>query len=896
MSGRGRGKELTRPAWMQQPRHPPPSLSRTNLPNQLHPVDWKKTHATDGRPYWRSPSTGQMTWKDPTQPTAPSKNKPPHIAPSSTPKKTTSVWKKHHLSDGSVYFHNTATDQTQWEKPQELTTSEPPQQNSSKLSEPSASKKPSSAPKSVTPQTDPDTPLPDGWAENHTADGRVYYYHTVSRETRWNRPVTSSAQVSAPNRQSSTSKKRPASSLPDTQNSLTSAATAPTLTSEWVEHNTPDGKVYYYNKRTGETSWTIPSIAEESQSNSKQPNSKRPRTDPAGLKTTVSHPSDDKTGNKARVVRRPRASDGKPLTDHQSETYFLKRAAIRRKSKDVLGHEPIAPLSPCSTDLEKAKLFDALLTEKGITDKMTWLETMSRCAGDQRYTVIMPYGKRKYAWVKYCQKFVKDKRRANILQTRRIAEEFHALMSATFINEAYNALSLSRCKPENVRIFESDPRYAAVKEKERSVLIKSFFSSRARKNAKERAKLKKEALFRMSRLLEKKVHPSLLATPHRNAVGVGDKKKGDAENEKEDSEKEEDENTGKEDKITFFDDRTQFREIERYLSSLPDAEYLSTEDMTDLVRDWRRYFESLLQQKRAREREARKLQQKEYRANFRTGIEKMMLDGLLPTNVRWKDVSETIAKESFAKPESELDARPSELFEDGKGLFESRLHKHREEFKRLLKDAQIVVTDSSTLEEISKNESLGAFLNNLEGSIGTALFLDRQRKESKRRQRERDRILREYEEFIQRSDIPLRKSFESVVESWKELPEFKRFQSVLGVDGVEQMYSQHMSWRIAEEQRIMKRKLETHEPIPFGQSLVPMGEDVKRARMSNMLPEPISFPPLPQGEEENGWAAAVSANPLTEAEKLAAREKRKREILESVSGKHAVEPAAKRQK
>jgi hypothetical protein len=65
--------------------------------------------------------------------------------------------------------------------------------------------------------------LPPGWKEAYSADGRLYFYNTVTKKTSWQRP----------------------------------AAEAP-LAAEWKEAQTADGKAYWYNTVTKETTWQRP--------------------------------------------------------------------------------------------------------------------------------------------------------------------------------------------------------------------------------------------------------------------------------------------------------------------------------------------------------------------------------------------------------------------------------------------------------------------------------------------------------------------------------------------------------------------------------------------------------------------------------------------------------------
>ncbi|KAJ1654791.1 U1 snRNP protein [Dispira simplex] len=71
-----------------------------------------------------------------------------------------SIWKEYKTPEGRVYFYNTSTKNTTWEKPDELKTSEERALSTT------------------------------AWKEYVAENGRMYYYNTVTKETTWNRPST----------------------------------------------------------------------------------------------------------------------------------------------------------------------------------------------------------------------------------------------------------------------------------------------------------------------------------------------------------------------------------------------------------------------------------------------------------------------------------------------------------------------------------------------------------------------------------------------------------------------------------------------------------------------------------------------------------------------------------
>ncbi|VDN11155.1 unnamed protein product [Dibothriocephalus latus] len=97
------------------------------------------------------------------------------------------------------------------------------------------------------------------WVESAASGGRVYYYNMQTRETRWDRPegVTVLRQGKADDEQAADKKGKPTS----TESSLLGASVQkPPEVAAWKEYQSADGKPYYHNAQTGETTWEKPKV------------------------------------------------------------------------------------------------------------------------------------------------------------------------------------------------------------------------------------------------------------------------------------------------------------------------------------------------------------------------------------------------------------------------------------------------------------------------------------------------------------------------------------------------------------------------------------------------------------------------------------------------------------
>ncbi|EGD79781.1 hypothetical protein PTSG_10766 [Salpingoeca rosetta] len=254
----------------------------------------------------------------------------------------------------------------------------------------------------------------DPWRKATAPDGREYWYHVVTNETRWERPEA--AKPATP----------------------------------WREYKTPEGRPYYYNTETKETVWQKPKELEAAESG------KAPAPSSASTTTTT-------TKTAAAAVTAAAAGGGGGGGEKQ-----------KKEEKGSKSSEP----REYATKEEAVAAFVELLEDKDVSTNWNWDKVSRVISGDGRYMALKRISEKKHQWNKWKQAKVVQERETARARSQQAREEFKQLlmdMRAVGPHASYDdALPLFKHEPAYFAVRSERERQSVyddvVKSKQRAAL------------------------------------------------------------------------------------------------------------------------------------------------------------------------------------------------------------------------------------------------------------------------------------------------------------------------------------------------------------------------------------------------------------------------------------------
>uniref|UniRef100_A0A4W6FNR7 Pre-mRNA-processing factor 40 homolog A n=1 Tax=Lates calcarifer TaxID=8187 RepID=A0A4W6FNR7_LATCA len=268
---------------------------------------------------------------------------------------------------------------------------------------------------------------------------------------------------------------------------IRSRAAAPgTAKSLWTEHKSLDGKTYYYNTETKQSTWEKP---DELKSPAEQMLSKCPWKE---YKSDTGKPYYYNSQTKESRWTKPKELEdleGKELLDMGFIFILAFQFNVNQmSSSSTLSVEVTKEERPelqkktykWNTKEEAKQAFKELLKEKGVSSNSSWEQAMKMIINDPRYSALPKLSEKKQAFNAYkvqTEKEEKEEARIKYKESKETFQRFlenHDKMTSTTrykkAEQMFSELEVWSCVPERDRleIYEDVLFYLAKKEKEQA--------------------------------------------------------------------------------------------------------------------------------------------------------------------------------------------------------------------------------------------------------------------------------------------------------------------------------------------------------------------------------------------------------------------------------------------
>ncbi|KAK9795587.1 hypothetical protein WJX73_010842 [Symbiochloris irregularis] len=479
------------------------------------------------------------------------------------------------------------------------------------------------------------------------------------------------------------SQAKPSTPVPSTPTPGTpaaaAAAAAPAAASGWKEFTAPDGRKYYHNKATGESKWTLP---------------------------------DDLKAAAAAAAARASAAGGAAANAQPPSIQVVKLEHAQPQSNGMAaggaGAAHAARVSAATTvkpfmyaSKEEAKdAFKELLAYAGVSSDSTWEPVMKKIVGDPRYSALHSLGERKACFKEYQEMRVKAEKEEARAALRKAREEFVVML------EECKELKADMRYSKVAQLLDWDPRWQAVtKEEARSELLKDYQKDKDKKDrdARKAEQKKRQGAFR--KLLEAS---------------------------------------------TFIKPSSSWRKVQGKLEGEEAYEMCDKMDRLDVFGDYIRDLDKKEKEKLEKEKEEKRRKERRNRDAFKALLQQHRKEGRLHAKLRWKEYVEGIKKEpAYVAVEKNVGgSRPKELYEDVIEEVEAEFTRDRSAIKDGLKNAGLDVSAQWALADFETAlETAGVDIANVPDANRRLIFEELQGKAAEKAVKEEKKRTAAREDF-----------------------------------------------------------------------------------------------------------------------------------------------------
>ncbi|XP_018102839.1 pre-mRNA-processing factor 40 homolog B isoform X2 [Xenopus laevis] len=434
----------------------------------------------------------------------------------------------------------------------------------------------------------------------------------------------------------------------------------------WKEYKSDTGKSYYYNSQTKESRWTKPKDLDELEALIKQ---KEETGAEQETQSAISSPSTavssdtEMTPTEEPIVSQP--SIPEPVEASEVETPQEEAVPYQKNNlnsdplriEDGVKVEPEKRSYSWNTKEEAKQFFKELLKDKGVPSNATWEQAMKMIINDPRYSALPKLSEKKQAFNAYKAQREKEEKEETRLRAKEAKEKLQR-----FLEQHEKMTSTTRYRKAE-QMFGEQEVWSVVPERDRKEIYDDVLFFLAKKEKEQAKQLRKRNVQALKNILDNMTNVSFQTTWSEAQQYLMDNPMF--------AEDEELQNMDKEDALICFEEHV--RALEK-----DEAE----------------------EKERTRLRERR--QQRKNRESFQVFLDELHETGQLHSMSTWMELYPSISTDSrFANMLGQTGSTPLDLFKFYVEELKARFHDEKKIIKDIIKDRNFSVEVNTTFEDFA---------------------------------------------------------------------------------------------------------------------------------------------------------------------------------------------------
>eukprot|EP00898_Chlorokybus_atmophyticus_P006575 jgi/Chlat1/6919/Chrsp52S06597 len=477
----------------------------------------------------------------------------------------------------------------------------------------------------------------------------------------------------------------------------------------WKEFTTADGRKYYYNKTTRESKWTMPDELKAARDRAlartgaaPAPAAPAPFAAVANITPTPTAPTEATQPASSPPAAQPTTPQASKEDMEASDA--KKQMSAAGKVNVSQAAEPAAPAKETITYASKQEArmaFKELLADAEVGADWTWEQAMKKIINDERYSALKTLGERRHAFHEYITAKKKEERDLQRQREKLARESFTQMLQECA--ELKSTMRYSKAVP----LLEKDTRFHEVKvEREREELYEEYMYDLEKKE-KERARLvRRQNMAAFRELLEEKA---------------------------------------------FITASSQWRKVQEKIEDDPRYEAVDKIDRLDVFQDYIKELEKKELEQKQLEKEERRRQERKNRDVFVELMTDHASTGVFNASTSWKEYLALVKDhEAYKAVQSNSSgSTPKELFHDYRFELDEKYHAQRSKIKEALRERKFSMKSTTTLEEfkaaLAEAAEVVASIPEMNVKLAHEDFAakakEKEEKEAKRKKRAADEFL-----------------------------------------------------------------------------------------------------------------------------------------------------------